>query len=381
MPQVQVVNQLNREEGVNPAQENLQTFFSKMGKDYRDKEDRVEIGNLINQYKQNREDANAWENLQLGLEQSNISPTKRLQTQQSLNEMKKVITEQDKALNAQVKNAADEAKKLKTEQDDAAEKQKKAQAEVDKKAATTKENELILVEGGKTPEEAARLAPIVSTATARSLVKPTKGAKEKFEEGLAVGASKEVPELEKTIAKGADTLTNIDRIEDLASKNLKGGKGYVKALFNTEAAAEAETLGATNLDTVIKLFNPAGTLPTAKLNWLKNTFAINPWDNLSTIKGKLNTQRTITKQGLERAKIRSQLLKKYYGNIPEDVSKEFDAETGRILDSLQETLEPKKASKQEAPEGKVRVKDKKTGKTGSVTPYPGMESKYDVLSK
>jgi hypothetical protein len=103
MPQLQVVDTTRNEAGVHPVQENLQTFFSKMGKDYRDKEDRVQIGNLINEYKQNREDANAWEDLQLGLEQSNISPTKRLQTQQSLNEMKKIITEKDKALNAQVK--------------------------------------------------------------------------------------------------------------------------------------------------------------------------------------------------------------------------------------------------------------------------------------
>lgn len=103
MPQLQVVDTTRNEAGVHPVQENLQTFFSKMGKDYRDKQDRVEIGNLINQYKQNREDANAWEDLQLGLEQSNISPTKRLQTQQSLNEMKKLIIEKDKALNAQVK--------------------------------------------------------------------------------------------------------------------------------------------------------------------------------------------------------------------------------------------------------------------------------------
>lgn len=86
----------------NPVQENLETFFTKIGKDYRDKKDRVEIGNLIGQYQQNREDANAWEDLQLGLEKSDISPTKRLETQKSLNEMKKTITERDKALNTKV---------------------------------------------------------------------------------------------------------------------------------------------------------------------------------------------------------------------------------------------------------------------------------------
>src|SRR4051812_27742633 len=98
MPQLQVVDTTER----SPEPTGVQEFFSKLGKSYKDDADRVEIGNLIDEYKTNREDANAWENLQLGLEKSNISPTKRLQTQASLNEMKKLIIEKDKALNAKV---------------------------------------------------------------------------------------------------------------------------------------------------------------------------------------------------------------------------------------------------------------------------------------
>lgn len=109
MPSLQVVDTTRNDPGTHPVQENLQTFFSKMGKDYKDKQDQVEIGNLISQYQQNREDANAWEDLQLGLEKSNIGPTKRLQTQQSLNDMKKLIIEKDKALNSKVKQGVKSA--------------------------------------------------------------------------------------------------------------------------------------------------------------------------------------------------------------------------------------------------------------------------------
>jgi hypothetical protein len=98
MPQVQQVDLTQRE----PEPTGVQEFFSKLGKSFKDKEDRVEIGKLLDQYKQNRNDANAWEDLQLGLESSTISPTKRLETQKSLNEMRKVITERDKTLNAKV---------------------------------------------------------------------------------------------------------------------------------------------------------------------------------------------------------------------------------------------------------------------------------------
>lgn len=98
MPQLQVVDTTERP----PEPTGVEQFFSKLGKSYKDQSDRVEIGNLLKDYKQNRDDSNAWEDLQLGLEQSTISPTKRLQTQQSLNEMKKLIIEKDKALNSKV---------------------------------------------------------------------------------------------------------------------------------------------------------------------------------------------------------------------------------------------------------------------------------------
>ena len=98
MPQVQTVDLTPRE----PEPTGVQEFFSKLGKSYKDQADRVEIGALLDKYKQNRDDANAWEDLQLGLEASTISPSKRLETQKSLNEMRKLITERDKALNAKV---------------------------------------------------------------------------------------------------------------------------------------------------------------------------------------------------------------------------------------------------------------------------------------
>lgn len=98
MPQVQVVDTTENK----PDPTGVEELFSKLGKSIKDQNDRVEIGKIIDSYKQNREDANAWENLQLDLENSTISPTRRLETQKSLNEMKKTIIERDKALNAKV---------------------------------------------------------------------------------------------------------------------------------------------------------------------------------------------------------------------------------------------------------------------------------------
>ena len=95
MPQLQTYT-----ETPNRAEENLQTLFSNLGNQYKDKQDRVEIGKLIDQYEDNKQDANAWEHLQLGLEKSNISPSRRLATQTSLNAMKKNVNDTTKNLNA-----------------------------------------------------------------------------------------------------------------------------------------------------------------------------------------------------------------------------------------------------------------------------------------
>lgn len=104
MPQVQVVDTTERA----PEPTGVEQFFSKLGKSFKDQNDRMEIGRILDEYKQNRQNANAWENLQLQLEESNISPTRRLQTQESLNQMKKLIIDRDKALNAKVKKSEGE---------------------------------------------------------------------------------------------------------------------------------------------------------------------------------------------------------------------------------------------------------------------------------
>jgi hypothetical protein len=107
MPSLQVVDTTERP----PEPTGVEQFFSKLGKSYKDEADRVEIGRIIDEYKNNRQDYNAFENMQLELEKSPISPTKRLELQKSLNEGRKLTIERDKALNSRV------AKGMKTEEE------------------------------------------------------------------------------------------------------------------------------------------------------------------------------------------------------------------------------------------------------------------------
>ena len=50
MPAVQVIDTTQDK----PEPTGVEQFFSKLGKDYREKKDRNEIGNLISQYQQKR---------------------------------------------------------------------------------------------------------------------------------------------------------------------------------------------------------------------------------------------------------------------------------------------------------------------------------------
>ena len=82
----------------------IEQFFTKLGKDYRDKQDQLEIGNILNQYQQNRNDENALEDAYIQAQTSNkLSPTKRLELMNQIGDMSKIVTERKKALNAQVR--------------------------------------------------------------------------------------------------------------------------------------------------------------------------------------------------------------------------------------------------------------------------------------
>ena len=365
MPAVQVVNTSRAE----PEPSKIPEFFSKIQKVYKDKEDKVEIDNLLSEYQQNREDANALENLFINLEKSNVAPSKRLETLKNLKDIQGVVTEKDKNLNAKFKENQVAVEKKNKEEKETLEKTKKENEALEKKTNTEKEVYEILKESGESEDEALRKSKFTSPATARSLLTKTSKAPpvSQFQKTLQAEGAKKVVKLEDEIPKSKDALKNIDRVVELSEKHLRGLTGYAKSFFNTEAAAEVRNLSATNLDTVIKLFNPAGTLPTAKLNWIKDTFSVSPSDNISSIRGKTNVQKIIAEQALGRAQEKLKLLKRYEGNIPLEEDAKFDKDTENLLDVLQEQLEPKeKKDLSELPpadkhEGKT-IKDNNTGK-------------------
>lgn len=324
MPQLQVVNTGSDR----PDPTGVEKFFSKLKDVYQEKDDRLQIGNLLKEYETNINEENAFEKLQLGLMNSTVSPSRRLQAQQELNEIQKVIIQKKNSLNSKIKNDMDQAAKTKKEKED-----------LDKRNREVEESEALLLQNGVEPNEAKRLAPVISPSNAKSYGKPGAGQKmDAFDKGLQNEGAKDAAALRKKIPEYNDIITNLDEVYDIADKHLRGVTGYAKGLVGSESASKVENLSASTLGGIIKTFNPAGTLPTAKLNWIRDTFAIKATDNLSRIKGKVDALKTITYQNKARDEERLRLLTKYKGLIPPEEEKAFDEQTYQLNNVISDQL-------------------------------------------
>ncbi len=351
MPSAQVIN-LNPEPRteLTPLEKTLSGFAKRNRENQIEKQDTDTLRDIYGEYQRDGKNIeNAMINIQT---RPGLSPTARVSAAKQLSDFHKHNFE----LQTQAKKDMDKANLIQAKLDKE-EADKAAKLQSNRRKIAHIEQQRGLEPGSLSAyEDDPKMAEQMSRPVKEGSKKTTP--QEKYELGLATNASKEVPKLEAAIAEGKDVLSNIDTIEKIAKNELSGLKGYGKALFNTESAAQVTTLGASNLKSVIKLFNPVGALPTQKLNWIRNVFNVSPSDNISTIQGKLNTQRILANQALAREQERVGLLKKYYGNIPDDVKKQFDADTESLLSVMEEQYDGKKKeekAKEERP-GFVKIK-------------------------
>jgi hypothetical protein len=254
-------------ESPNRAEENLKTFFSNLSQEYGEKQAKSILDPILEEYGKNEDSKNRHVQASAALQRSDMRPTQRLAAQQQLNDMEKLNIERDKALNLKV-------------------------------------NKEILRD--------------------KALNKQATQAKDAYDIELQKKGAAETAELEKKIPAYNNTLSDIDEMERLSKEYLGGAKGYIKGVLGTQAARELDTLGASALDPIIKKFNPAGTLPTAKLNWIRQTFSPTASENPSGRQGKINNLRRFTKQSKKKDEERLRLLKEYRGIIPIEIAKQFE---------------------------------------------------------
>lgn len=170
-----------------------------------------------------------------------------------------------------------------------------------------------------------------------------------------IEAQREIPKIE-------DSLRNLDRMAELGSGPLKGPTGYLPAIFGTESAREYDSLAASTLEPIIKIFNPVGAVPTEKLNWIRKTFAPSAGELRSTQEGKENALRRLAEQAKSRAQQKIKLFDDYKGDPPASEVFKFDAESSQYLNSFIDQNQYVDVLKKETPDGKILMLDPQ-GKT------------------
>jgi hypothetical protein len=169
------------------------------------------------------------------------------------------------------------------------------------------------------------------------LLKPgKKGAQSTYEKELDKFKAKSVID---TVQGGGDAQSISENLSWLEKNVDQVGKlrGYFnRGAMQSEMFAEYENKGNLVLAPVIKIFNKAGTLPTKKLEWIKEQFAISPHMTQDQIRGKINAMKPIVNIALDYHAQIANLVEKYGANIPNEeffkVSKKLNNEFDNVYD-------------------------------------------------
>jgi len=158
----------------------------------------------------------------------------------------------------------------------------------------------------------------------------------------------------------SNTLTeNLDYLEENAS-NVGRAKGMVTGefLYNSAEFTEYRNRGNLVLDGVIKVFNKAGVLPQKKLEWIRETFAISPWDTQEQIRGKVQSLRSLAKDASAFNSGIGDLIDRYGQNIPTEEFLKLQKGVDRSLDRFNQDVE---SPQQEQVVDKLSTKGYKKG--------------------
>ncbi len=143
----------------------------------------------------------------------------------------------------------------------------------------------------------------------------------------------------KTTQEEIPKLNSILKTIDMMEKDLNkvgGVSGYIKSALGSEDAAKFDAQGLTLIEPIVKIFNPVGAIPTAKIELVKDKFAPRASSTNRSNKGKLEAVKAFSKQALDRANQRVKLIEQYNGNPPPNVLGQFDNESESLVDAMLE---------------------------------------------
>ena len=151
-----------------------------------------------------------------------------------------------------------------------------------------------------------------------------------------------------SIPKLQNQVANVNHLRGLAN-GLRGPGGYLEAGLGSKDATEFNALGLAAIEAPLKLFNPVGAIPIAKIELIQKKFAPQASDLYQTQQGKLNAIERISQQALKNHQDYLDLFEKYDGDIPVKELTKLGQESEKDLDAVVKEEEKKiKEGKKEA---------------------------------
>jgi len=146
----------------------------------------------------------------------------------------------------------------------------------------------------------------------------------------------------QTFIENLDYLEkNLENVGRMAA--LTGGKaglifGGEYGPLQSAEFAEYERRGKLVLDGVIKVFNKAGVLPEKKLKWIRDTFAVSPYDTQEQIKGRIAALRSLAKDAGSFNEGMGALIDRYGQNIPTSEFLKLQKSAASVLDKYDQAV-------------------------------------------
>lgn len=404
MPSAQVIDlNPNPRTETTPLEKIMSSFAGRYRQNQIEEQDADALSKIYKQYQQ--EGNGIDQTLQALQTTTGISPTRRVQETNRLMEIKKINEHKQQAAQAELsKKTANELKQKELEirnQDVANRKTALEQARADKQAGIeadkiAKQERVIesnraLLSQVYPEEEAARLAPLLSERQATDIYKqrskPQKEGKAQpaakltpYETERQKGAAKKVEKAEEDTATLGNGLKNLDRLQELSGQ-LRGLYASGKAAIGlNKEAAEMTSLSLTAIQPVLKVLNPVGAIPVAKMKIALEQAAPKPLDSYPVQLGKIDALRRIVTQAKGIADKKIALYEEYGGNPPREKVKEIDdvatalgdeisnrniekeVKTGILEEEQKPRLERLQQTNPASPENSgITIEDKKTG--------------------
>lgn len=169
------------------------------------------------------------------------------------------------------------------------------------------------------------------------------------EQVLEKKLGEDIAKMRTSFKEAVSNKSTYNRLDNLINQ-LSGVTGYTQ--FLSAEKSELDALGLSAINAPLKMFNPVGAIPTAKIELVRSKFAPQFSDLKDVAKGKVRALRFMNDKALEMGNKLQKLTEKYGNNIPQVEFDRISNEGEQIVDMLS-NYDDKKIAKFDGIDNKI----------------------------